>query len=295
MKFDIRKATKSRAKLRMGFVGPAGSGKTYSALNVAQHLGERIGVIDTEHASSEKYAGEFEFDVITLDSFSPDTYVEAIAALEAHGCDVIVIDSLSHAWMGKDGALAQVDRAASKFRGNKFAAWGEVTPMHQALIEAILSCKCHLIATMRSKTEYVLDEKNKPQKVGMAPVQRDGMEYEFDVVGDLDHSHEYVITKSRCSELSGKSFRLPGKGIADVLKAWLTDGVDHDTKADELLTAMRAAEDAVVWAKANAKTVQSLPKKYRDRIGAECRALAKSQSQPGASTPPPSQDADAAQ
>jgi hypothetical protein len=225
----FRKATKKQAKLRLAFVGPAGSGKTYSALEVASHLGERIAVLDTERGSASKYADIFAFDAVEPETFSPDTYVEAIRAAEDAGYDVLVIDSLSHAWMGKDGALELVDQAAKRSKsGNSFAAWREVTPKHNALVDAVIGARMHIIATMRAKTEWVIVENDKgkkePKKLGLAPIQRDGLEYEFDVVGDLDHENSFVVSKSRCPALTGKVINRPGKELATALRAWLSDG-----------------------------------------------------------------------
>jgi hypothetical protein len=229
MAFQFKKATKTQARLRLALIGPSGSGKTYTALTLAQHLGERVAVIDTERGSASKYADLFAFDALELDTFSPLTYVDAIKAAEAAGYDVLVIDSLSHAWMGKEGALEQVDRVAARSKSNNsYTAWRDVTPMHTALIDAMLQTRCHLIVTMRAKTEYVLEANSKgkmePRKVGMAPIQRDGMEYEFDVVGDMDFDNTLIVTKSRCSALTGAVIGKPGKELADALKAWLTDG-----------------------------------------------------------------------
>jgi hypothetical protein len=226
---QFTKATKSQSRLRLAFVGPAGSGKTYSSLAVATNLGARVAVIDTEHGSASKYADLFEFDVLTLTSFSPKTYVDAIQSAEKSGYDVCVIDSLSHAWMGKDGALEQVDRKAkTSTSGNSFAAWRDVTPMHNAMVEALLASNMHLIVTMRTKTEYVIEEndrgKKTPRKVGLAPVQRDGLEYEFDVVADLTPDNLMVVSKTRCPALSGQAFDKPGRDVAQILSAWLSDG-----------------------------------------------------------------------
>src|SRR5690606_13915360 len=135
--------------------------KTYTALQLAKGLAgpnDRIAVIDTENNSAALYADEFEFDVLNLDTFSPEVYIQAIRAAEAAGYDVLIIDSLSHAWMGKEGALEQVDKAARRYQGNTYAAWRDVTPMHNALVEAMVRCKCHLIVTMRAKTEYVVEK-----------------------------------------------------------------------------------------------------------------------------------------
>lgn len=225
----FKRASKTQLKLRMALIGPAGSGKTYSALNIGQHLGEKLAVVDTEHGSASKYAGLFTFDVLELESFHPQQYIDAISAAEHAGYDVLIIDSLSHAWMGKDGALELVDKAAKRSpSGNSFVAWRGVTPLHNKLIEAMLAAKLHLIVTMRSKTEYVQDkdEKGRTQirKVGLQPVQRDGLEYEFDVVADLDTDNTLIVGKTRCPQLTGAVLPKPGKDIAGVLKGWLTDG-----------------------------------------------------------------------
>ena len=219
----FKKATKARLKLRMALSGPAGSGKTYTALTLAKWLaaGQPVAVIDTERGSASKYADLFEFDVLELDSFHPQKYVEAINEAVAAGYAVIVIDSLSHAWSGKGGILEIVQR-----KGNSFQAWGEVKPIEAALIEAVTGAQIHVIATMRSKTEYVVerDERGKsaPRKVGLAPVQRDGMEYEFDVFGELDQENTLMIQNTRCPALTGALITKPGKTLAETLRAWLS-------------------------------------------------------------------------
>jgi hypothetical protein len=240
------KATKRRARLRLALIGPSGSGKTYTALAIAQHLAKPVAVIDTEHGSASKYADVFDFDVLELTSFAPARYVEAIQAAEKAGYGTLVIDSLSHAWMGKDGALEMVDRAAKRERGNSFGAWRDVTPQHNALVEAILAAKLHVVVTMRTKTEYVQERdertgKTVVRKLGLQPVQRDGLEYEFDVVGDLDVDNNLVIGKTRCSDLAGGVFRRAGKDVAGVLNAWLERGegepstaVPHDPETGEV-------------------------------------------------------------
>ena len=228
MKFEIKKATTAQAKARVALMGPPGAGKTFSALNIARHLGERVILIDTERGSASKYANEFDFEVIELDSFNPKTYIEAIHAAEEAGADTIIIDSLSHAWMGKDGALEMVDRAATSSR-NSFTAWKDVTPLHNGLVDAILRSRAHVIATLRTKTEYVIEanERGKlaPRKVGLGAVQRDGIEYEFDIVGVLDMDNNLQITKTRCRTLTpNETLPKPGKKFAETLIAWLSSG-----------------------------------------------------------------------
>lgn len=226
----FKKATKEKSKLRLALMGPSGSGKTFTALTFASALSDKIAVIDSERGSASKYADLFSFDAVDLDSHAPQTYINMIREAEKAGYEVLIIDSLSHAWSGKDGALEQVDKAAKKSQsGNSFAAWREVTPQHNALVDAMLQSKCHVIATMRTKQEYVLEENERgrkvPRKVGMAPVQREGVEYEFDVICDLNLEHDLVVSKTRCHLVDGVVTRNPGRDFAETLKNWLDNGV----------------------------------------------------------------------
>lgn len=235
----FKKATKGSGKLRLALAGPAGSGKTYTSLSVACALGQPVAVVDTERGSASKYADMFDFDVLELESFHPDRYVEAIHDAEAAGYAVLVIDSLSHAWMGKDGALELVDKAARRSQSsNSFAAWREVTPSHNAMVDAIVGAGLHVIVTMRSKQEYVQEKDDRGRtvirKVGLAPVQRDGLEYEFDVYGDLDNDNTLIVGKTRCPALSGAVLKKPGAALAQTLTEWLM-GDDTIRSADDRL------------------------------------------------------------
>lgn len=228
------KATKAKSKARIALCGPSGAGKTYTSLKLATAMGGKVAAIDTERGSASKYADEFEFDVMELETFHPQKFIDGIKDAELAGYDVLVIDSLSHAWMGRDGILELHDKAASKQKTtNSFTAWRDVTPIHNQLIDTILQSKLHIIVTMRSKTEYVQTEENgkkSVKKVGMAPVQRDGMEYEFDIVGDMDFDNNLIITKTRCRKLAGEVIRKPGEETAQIIKDWLSDGVERPDK-----------------------------------------------------------------
>lgn len=227
MKFQ--KATKKQSHARVALIGISGSGKTYGALRVANGLvpGGRIAVIDSERGSASKYSDVFAFDVLELESFAPLKYVDAIDAAAAEKYDVLIIDSLSHAWMGKDGALEQVDRRANG-AGSSFNAWRDVTPMHNKLVDALLRYPGHLIVTMRAKAEYVVEQNGKgksvPRKVGMAPVQRDGLEYEFDLVVDIAGDQSAIVSKTRCTAFNGQAIELLTEDTGATLRAWLTDG-----------------------------------------------------------------------
>ena len=234
------KATREQNKLRLGIDGPAGSGKTYNALQFAFALAGkkgRVAVIDTENNSASKYVGyevegtEWKFDKCTLgkDQYGPSTFANVINEASREGYDVIIVDSLTHAWTGSGGALAQVDKIAAK-SGNSFTAWRTVTPQHNDMVEALLSSPAHIIVTMRSKMEYVLEKNDKgkhvPRKVGMKPIQREGMEYEFDIYIDFDTDHTMTVSKSRCPAVDGKIMHRPtGKEFMEPIKEWLYSGV----------------------------------------------------------------------
>lgn len=223
MTIEFKKASKKNARLRLALMGASGSGKTFSALEIAKGLGSKIALIDTEHESASKYADQFSFDTLALDDFDPDHYVKAIEAAEDAGYEVVIIDSLTHAWSGTGGILDQKDRAG----GDSFGAWRKLTPKHNALVDAIVRSKIHVIATMRAKQSYEVEKdekgKNSVKKLGLGAVQRDGMEYEFDVVAMMDES-VMTITKTRYSKITGKAIRQPGEKFGRELAEWLSDG-----------------------------------------------------------------------
>lgn len=271
----FKQATKTRQRARIALIGPSGSGKTYTALTLAKEMAGDgdIAVIDSERGSASKYAGDVaDFQVVELDSFSPETYTKTIEAAASVGFPVLVIDSLSHAWAGKDGALEQVDR-----RGGKFQAWKDVTPMQQRLIDAILSYPGHVITTLRAKTQYVVETnrgKTEVRKVGLAPVQRDGLEYEFDVVGTMDDRHNFTVSKTRCPALSGQVIPQPGADLAKTIMAWLGDGEDPAVVAAKQLLAMYAgADNEQAWREANGQvTRQSKRVSFTDAQKADIKA-----------------------
>lgn len=224
------KATKKKAKLRLAIVGPSGSGKTYSALAIGCGLGSKVAVIDSEGTSAQLYGDKFEFDTDTLEKFSPVDYINKIKEAEQAGYEVIVIDSLSHEWFGTDGALDLVNKESIKAKGgNSYFAWRNVTPLHNQLINTIIQSKAHIIATMRTKEAYVVDDnsgKKVPKKIGLEAIQRDGIAFEFTIVGDMDLEHNLIITKTRMSEIDGAVVNRPGKAFAETLLKWLDSGVD---------------------------------------------------------------------
>jgi DNA polymerase III delta prime subunit len=220
MTYSFKKATKENIKLRMALYGPPGCGKTYTALQIASILGKRIGLIDTEYGSSRKYANLFNFEVLELTKFGPSQYYNAIESAEEAGFDYLIIDSLSHGW------YAELDAVGSDVRN-----WAKIRPIERQLWDKIISSNCHIIATMRSKIEYDFNTaevggKQKitsVRKIGTAPIQKEGSEYELDICGLLDDQNTLTISKSRCPEISNGIFPKPGKKFAELIQTWLSD------------------------------------------------------------------------
>ncbi len=222
-------AVRQAGKLKMALTGPSGSGKTLTAMRIIRYLsGDKPWcVLDTENGTAAKYSGYggFQFDHAIPEDNHPSTFVTAIYEAYKAGYAGLIIDSLSHEWVGKGGCLETVNNLASKDRSkNSYVQWAHVTPAHNELFEKINRAPIHIICTLRVKMGYELqkNDNNKvvPVKMGLEPVTRDGAEYEFDVVMDM---HETIgrIAKTRCPQLQDKVFDKPGEEVAEVLRAWL--------------------------------------------------------------------------
>lgn len=263
MSLQIRKATKSQAKARIGIAAPSGAGKTWDALTIATVLAEGgpIVGIDTERGSMELYADVFDFGVIPLEKpYSPDRFHEALRIAEEAGAAVVVIDSGSHFWNGPGGILEIVDAAKSRFGGNSHAAWQVGTPLQQRMVDAMLAFPGHVIYTMRTKTEWLISEgsngRKTPTKVGLAPQQRDGLEYEFSITLDVDMDHRVGVGKTRMPSLAGRYFAPEDVSVlAQEILAWLQSG------APERKTALTPREQAEI-----ADRVRALPDEAKDAL-----------------------------
>lgn len=231
----FQKATKQQAYLRAALFGPSGAGKTFSALRIAKGLvenstadgfGKEIALIDTERSSASKYSDRFNFWTVGLNSHDIGDYCAAIEAASVSGFGVLVIDSLSHAWTQ---LLNDVEKLAqAKYRGNSWSAWSEGTPMQKRLIGALLDFPGHILATMRTKTAWEVADngrgKTRPIRVGLAPEQGKGIEYEFDLLMELTVDHTARILKDRTGKYQDKIIEKPGEDLGKELHAWLREG-----------------------------------------------------------------------
>lgn len=230
---EFTKATRQKAKLRLALTGPSGSGKTYSALLMAKGIGGKIACIDTERGSASLYEHVVPFDVLDLPPpYTPERYISAIKAAEKAGYDVLIIDSITHEWSGVGGCLELVDEIArSKYRGNSWSAWNDVTPRHRALLDAILQSSLHIIVTMRSKTETAQVEENgrkKVAKLGMKAEQRDGFEYEMTVVLDITHDGHFAnASKDRTGLFADRDPKPITEETGAEILGWLESGAEQ--------------------------------------------------------------------
>lgn len=206
---QFKKAERVTRPLKLAITGPSGSGKTLSSLKLASGIGGKIAVIDTENSSASLYSDRYDFDTVTLSPpYTTAKYIEAMRLASDNGYFVVIIDSISHAWAGDGGLLSQKESADSR-GGNQYTNWAPITKQQEAFKSFILNYPNHLICTMRSKQDYVMSDNGKgkqaPIKVGLAPVQREGMEYEFDTVFDVAMNHEAQTSKDRTGLFDGQT------------------------------------------------------------------------------------------
>lgn len=258
----IRKATRQKAKLRIGLAGTAGSGKTYSALLMASGIApwSKIVLIDTENGSGDLYAHLGEYNIYPLTApFSPEKYVQAIKECESAGMEVIIIDSVTHEWEGKGGCLESNELLGqSKFKGNTWAAWSVTTPRHQKFLEAITTANAHVITTVRSKSDTIQTEDKKIKKVGTKEIQREGFEYELTVSFTIDRDRHYATaSKDRTSIFIDSDPFIISKETGQILLEWCEQGIEPllspEEKAEAELKALRVELSTVFYKLAKKK------------------------------------------
>lgn len=265
MTMRLTKATRRKTKMKLGLAGVSGSGKTYSALLLAQGLAgnlDKVAVIDTENGSADLYAHLGEYSTLSLDApYTPERYVEAIEVCEKSGAEVIIIDSMSHEWDGKGGILEM----HSNMVGNSFTNWGKLTPRHNKFIDKILQSPAHIICTMRSKQDYILNEKDGkqvPQKVGLKAITREGVDYEFTLVFDIDIKHNAIASKDRTGLFVDKPEFVISKDTGKSIKKWTEQGTEPTTEKEETTESKKAAD------------VETSNKRYLDTVKGKAKSRA---------------------
>ena len=230
----FRKAERKKVKLKIGISAPSGGGKTWSALKIAYGIcgdWNKVAVLDTENGSAELYSNLGEYSVCTIEPpFTPKKYIDTIKAAELAGFSVLIIDSLSHAWTGEGGLLDMQDKAVKASKsGNGYTAWREITPEHNRLVDTILQSDMDIIVTTRAKSEYVVTEENGKKgykKIGLAPVFRDGLEYELTVFFDMTQEHVATASKDRTGLFDNVGF-VPTEETGKQLNEWRNAGTAY--------------------------------------------------------------------
>lgn len=225
---NLQVASRKRVKIKMALQGPSGAGKTYSSLLLAYGLCQdwtKIAVIDTENSSADLYADLGAYNTLGIFSpFTPEKYIEAISFCEKENIQVIIIDSLSHEWNGSGGVLDM----HSCMTGNSFTNWSKLTPRHNAFIQAILQSPSHIIGTIRSKQDYILTEKNGkqvPEKIGLKGIIREGTDYEFALVFDVNMKHQVTVSKDRTGLFTGQPEFIITPGTGQKIEQWCNSGI----------------------------------------------------------------------
>lgn len=226
---QLRKATRQKAKIRLGLSAVSGGGKTFSALLIAKGLTgdlSKVAVIDTENNSADLYAHLGDYSVLPLVApYTPENYIKAIKECEDAGMECIIIDSITHEWDGKGGCLQIQEQL-----GGKYQDWAKVTPRHQAFIDAILQCKCHVITTVRRKQDYEMTKdssgKMKVEKAGLKEVTREGFEYELTANLEIDTRHNATASKDRTGLFMGHPAFVPDEKTGEMIRDWCESGVD---------------------------------------------------------------------
>ncbi len=240
---ELRKSERKRAKIKMALQGPSGSGKSYSSILLAKGLvgGDmtKIAVIGSENGSADLYAHIGNYNVLSLQPpYTSEKFIEAIEVCEKAGMEVIILDSISQVW-------EELLDFHSKLPGNSFANWSKVTKRQKTFINKILQADAHIIATMRTKQDYVLNLKNGkyvPEKVGLKAVQRDGVEYEFTIVFDIDIKHFATASKDRTNLFADKPEFIITHGVGRKIREWCESGSDID-KIKEAIRECETQED----------------------------------------------------
>jgi len=251
----LQKATRKKSKLRLNISGPAGSGKTYSALLMAKGLigsWDKIAVIDTENGSAGLYSHLGDFNTIDLQApYSPERYIEAIDSCIKAGMECIIIDSSTHEWNGAGGCIDINEKLAqSKFKGNTWSAWSQTTPRHDAFVNKVLQSPVHVITCTRSKMETVMTDDKKVKKLGMKDIQREGWEYELTVSLLLDRdTHTAIASKDRTELFEGKDPFVITENTGEMIRQWCEHGVDQGKELSDAITKIGKAKDVAALTK----------------------------------------------
>ena len=240
---ELRQSERQQARIKIAIQGVSGAGKTYSSLLMAKGLTNgdlsKVAIIDTENGSADLYAHLGNYKVVRLKPpFSPDIYIEAIDLCLANNIDTIIVDSMSHCW-------AYLLSYHSTLKGNSFTNWSVITKMQEEFINKILQANTHIICTMRCKEAYALKQNEKgkfiPERVGLKPIQRNQISYEFTTVFDIDINHISRVTKDRSNLFLEQEFRIT-ESTGEKILGWCNSGTTLDEVKGKIIACSTLTE-----------------------------------------------------
>lgn len=248
---SLSRAKREKLIAAVAVIGPSGSGKTLGSLLMAygmmeakypempkEELWGKIGLIDTEHKRALVYEGRQDESTYNIrigqfwhynlqKPYSLARYKQAVKDVKDAGAEVVVIDSLSHAWQGEGGILEYQQDLGGRYQDWKQANKDAYFPLVSLAVGEMFDI--HTINTIRSKQahEMQVTETGKKEiiKLGLQPVQRDDFEYEFQIVFSTDMQHVARTTKDNSGLFEGNPAKITpthGKKLYD----WLEKGVD---------------------------------------------------------------------
>ncbi|MDB4443259.1 ATP-binding protein [Saprospiraceae bacterium] len=261
---NIRNAERKKAKIKLAIQGSSGSGKSLSSLFIAEGLTgdlSKVIVIDTENGSADLYAHHGDYKVLSIQApFTPEKYIKAIEVCVKAGAECIIIDSISHAW-------SNLLEYHSNLTGNSFTNWNKITPRHLSFINKMMDAPVHIIATMRVKQDYVLNQKDGkyiPEKVGLKAIQRDGVDYEFTLVFDLDIKHNCTCSKDRTGLFMDQpEFKITSETGIKIIN-WCNQGIPLENVKSQILDCQSLEQLTAVYKKYTAY-YSELTKEFADQ------------------------------
>jgi energy-coupling factor transporter ATP-binding protein EcfA2 len=234
----IRQATRVAKKLRAFISGPSGAGKTSAALLLAKGLtkqsGGKVLVLDTENGRSDlkkdtDMLGDFSWDTLPVEpeEVSSDMIQAIISYAEASGYEVLVVDSLTHAW-------EKVTLEHSKMTGNSFTNWKAAKAPFHAMLRKMVGSKVHVIMTCRSKQVYEQSTNSSGKKVveklGLSPQVEDSTSYEFDFSFLVGSDHRATMDKSEAGLFEDPKYFIITEATGVELVDWLAEGEEPDLR-----------------------------------------------------------------
>lgn len=246
MTISFRPAKREQVSCLIALAGSSGSGKTFSALKLANGLsgGRPFAAIDTESGRMLHYAEGygFKFEYAPLkEPYTPKVYAEAVMAADAAGYPVIVIDSFTHEWDGIGGCVEmhedEMERMAKgdldKMERFKIAAWQMPKHEHRRLMSRLLQCRAHLIFCLRADNGKI-DMVRKDGKLEVQPKRVLGWASEW--IPITEKRFIYEMTTSIVLSPDKPGYPIPIK-LQDQHKAFFPLDQPISEKAGEQLAA----------------------------------------------------------